>query len=82
MTGTTGVLTLQNATPENCQGEISGAACSEEYDFSVSDGFIQLVSTDIANLCVAGSAQESTAYLNRGDSLLSSTVFLLTIRPV
>lgn len=63
-----GVITLQSASPENCQVAIIGGTCSQQYHFSVKNGFIQLITTS-SDSCSAGSAQQSTAYSTKGETL-------------
>ena len=63
--GTTGTLSLQSTNPENCQSAIIGSTCPQQYWFSVQDGFIQLIYTS-TDSCIAGSAQQSTAFFTKG----------------
>lgn len=79
-TGSTGTLSLSSTNPENCQAPIIGTTCAQQYWFSVQSGFIQLISTS-TDSCIAGSAQQSTAYFTKGrqEGRLSNISLLMAI---
>ena len=64
----TGVMTQQSVNPAQCNTYVMGGSCSKEYAFSVTNGFITMISTS-SDACVPGSALQYQNYQTKCQSL-------------